>query len=291
MLICFLPRPLGSRPGIRPESAPIILRYYRLIGGARAMGEPCFASWQICPCDASSFRRACAPGRYVSAFSCVVGTARAGGLNDLLNQKDLTPESLARGFADFTFELASPDAGAGGVFTAQMRRLRGLSPIWRPPSWHRRGYTTKLVVVMMSTQTHVVCYVKEAGGFLDYNHRARLASHYHLRRFVGRIAGKVAGDFRSHGGWPLLPLPKRLARLPRHRLRRGIISGAESRGGSKTNHAARQSRQPRGNGGGPVGGSGRDQLTPRSVFVGSRLPDGLPSCRGHGLCQNERRGQ
>ena len=50
---------------------------------------------------------------------------------------------------------------------------------------------------MMSKQTHVVCYVKEAGGFLDYNHRADAHPVVASDGSLEDIASKVAGDFRS----------------------------------------------------------------------------------------------
>jgi hypothetical protein len=59
------------------------------------------------------------------------------------------------------------------------------------------GYTTKLVVVMMSKQTHVVCYVKEAGGFLDYNHRSDAHPVIASDGSLEDIADKVASDFRA----------------------------------------------------------------------------------------------
>ena len=34
-----------------------------------------------------------------------------------------------------------------------------------------KGYTTRLVVVHMEREVHVVCYVNEIKGYLDYNRR------------------------------------------------------------------------------------------------------------------------
>jgi hypothetical protein len=127
---------------------------------------------------------------------CAAATAYAGGLNDLLNQKDLTPEGLARGFADFAFELR-PQVQEPETF---LQRKRGdcadYSKLASTVLTHH-GYATKLVVVMMAKQTHVVCYVKEAGGFLDYNHRADAHPIVASDGSLEDIAGKVAVDFRS----------------------------------------------------------------------------------------------
>ena len=144
----------------------------------------------------SSRHRGCAPGRFVSAWSARWATVGAASLNDLLNQKDLTPEGLARGFADFAFELR-PQVQGPDVF---LQRKRGdcadYSNLASTVLTHH-GYTTKLVVVMMSKQTHVVCYVKEAGGFLDYNHRADAHPVIASDGSLEDIAGKVAGDFHT----------------------------------------------------------------------------------------------
>jgi len=130
------------------------------------------------------------------AFVCAASTARAANLNDLLVQKDLTPEGLAHVIADFSFEL-TPRLQEADSF---LQRKRGDCADFANLAslvLNRRGYTTKLVVVMMSKQTHVVCYIKEAGGFLDYNHRADANPVIASNGSLEDIAGKVAGDFRS----------------------------------------------------------------------------------------------
>jgi Transglutaminase-like domain len=198
MLMCLSSRPLGSRPGNRPDSASILSRYYRLMGVAFAMGRRPASGMENTP-----MRRVLSQARICSwaiclGLLCAVGTVRAGGLNDLLDQKGLTPEGLARGFADFAFELL-PQVQEPETF---LQRKRGdcadYSNLASTVLAHH-GYTTKLVVVMMAKQTHVVCYVKEAGGFLDYNHRADAHPVIPSDGSLEDIAGKVAGDF--HSSW------------------------------------------------------------------------------------------
>jgi hypothetical protein len=117
-------------------------------------------------------------------------------LNELLNQRDLTPEGLAHVIAGFDFDL-TPQVQEPEQF---LRRKRGdcadFSNLASTILSHR-GYTTKMVVVMMSKQTHVVCYVKEAGGFLDFNHRADSHPVIASDGSLEDIADKVARDFRS----------------------------------------------------------------------------------------------
>jgi hypothetical protein len=123
--------------------------------------------------------------------------ARGSAVDALAGQTDLTPEKLLRFFSGFSFELSAEPQdseiflqrkrGDCDDFASLANRLLTL-----------RGYTTKLVVVMMQQQTHVVCYVKEARGFLDFNHRRDERPVVECSGALEDIADKVAGDFRSH---------------------------------------------------------------------------------------------
>ena len=130
------------------------------------------------------------------AMFAMLNVAQACGLSDLVNQKDLTPESLARTFADFSFELA-PQVQEPDAFLQRKRGDCADFSNLASTVLTQHGYTTKMVVVMMAHQTHVVCYVKEAGGFLDYNHRADVHPVIPSDGSLEDIAGKVAGDFHT----------------------------------------------------------------------------------------------
>lgn len=135
------------------------------------------------------------------ALVCLIATgfcaaAHAGAVSILAGQKDLTPESLIRSFADFTFELNAQPQDAETF----LQRKRGDCDDFASLASRlltERGYKTKLVVVMMAQQTHVVCYVKEAGGFLDFNHRSDTQPIIESDGSLEDIAQKVAGDFRK----------------------------------------------------------------------------------------------
>jgi hypothetical protein len=60
-----------------------------------------------------------------------------------------------------------------------------------------RGHLTKLAVVMMESPTHVVCFVQEARGFLDFNRRAEPHPIVATDGSLKDIANKVAEAFRS----------------------------------------------------------------------------------------------
>ena len=114
----------------------------------------------------------------------------------LANRPDITPENLPRFFADFSFELNSRPQDPETF----LRRKRGDCDDFASLANRlliQRGYQTKLVAVMMARQTHVVCYVPKAHGFLDYNHRADVSPVIPCGEALEEIAQKVAEDFRS----------------------------------------------------------------------------------------------
>src|SRR4051812_3332803 len=92
--------------------------------------------------------------------------AHASAIIALEELKDLTPETLIRSFSGFTFEL---NAQLQDAETFLQRRRGDCDDFASLASrlLTERGYKPKLVVVMMERQTHVVCYVPEAHGFLD----------------------------------------------------------------------------------------------------------------------------
>lgn len=122
--------------------------------------------------------------------------AHPGALGALAGQSDLTPENLIRSFAGFTFELSAQPQDAETF----LQRKRGDCDDFASLASRLladRGYKTKLIVVMLEQQTHVVCYVKEAHGFLDFNHRSDAHPIIKSDGSLEDIAQKVAGDFRS----------------------------------------------------------------------------------------------
>jgi len=168
MLCHRSPGTLGSRPGNIPGSSFLLRACYRFFG---FLG--------ICVISSSSVLK-----------------ADASDLANLMNRPVVTPEMVANEVAGFSFEL-TPQLQAPDAF---LQRKRGdcadFANLASLVLTHQ-GYTTKLVVVMMSKQTHVVCFVKEAGGFLDYNHRADPHPVIASDGSLEDIARKVAGDFRS----------------------------------------------------------------------------------------------
>ena len=122
-------------------------------------------------------------------------TAQSGALSILAGQADLTPEKLIRCFSQFTFELSAQPQDAE-TFLQRQRGDCDDFAILASRLLTQRGYTTRLVAVMMAHQTHVVCYVQEARGFLDFNHRAEAHPVRASDGSLEDVAQKVARDFR-----------------------------------------------------------------------------------------------
>jgi len=132
----------------------------------------------------------------LGAILGLCGSARAAELAAIAAQKDLTPESLLRSVAGFEFELGTCPQEPE-VF---LQRRRGDCDDFAQLASQlltKRGYTTKLVVVMMEKETHVVCYVKEAQGFLDFNRRTEPHPVVGSDGSLEDIAQKVADSFQS----------------------------------------------------------------------------------------------
>jgi len=126
----------------------------------------------------------------------MVGSSQGGEFVLLKQDRDLTPQRLLSRVADFAYELGD------GVQDAEtfLRRRRGDCDDFANLADQvltERGWQAKLVVVMMEGQTHVVCYVREAPGFLDFNRRALPDPIVLSDGSLEDIAEKVAASFRS----------------------------------------------------------------------------------------------
>jgi len=138
-------------------------------------------------------------GKFLSllAFSLVASNPAHGlSLQELRDDPDLTPEGLMAYFRDFSFklgeELQDPE-----VFLATRSGDCDDFASLAAALLTERQYTTQLVAVFMEGQTHVVCYVQEVQGYLDYNRRGQSAPLQVTDGKLEDIADKVAAYFRT----------------------------------------------------------------------------------------------
>lgn len=108
----------------------------------------------------------------------------------------LTPESLLRQFRDFRFELRDK-VQEPAVFLKRQAGDCDDFATFASDLLTEKGFSTKLVVVFMAKEIHVVCYVAEANAYLDFNNRGNASPLVPTDGTVSDIAEKVARSFES----------------------------------------------------------------------------------------------
>jgi hypothetical protein len=126
------------------------------------------------------------------------GTERteAASLDQLRRLPNLTPELLARRFARFAFQFQA----AVQEPEEFLRRRAGDCDdfaILAAMLLRERGYTPRLIAVRMPAEVHVVCYISEIGGYLDYNLRNARHPVVPSPPALDEIAHRVAAAFRQ----------------------------------------------------------------------------------------------
>jgi hypothetical protein len=121
---------------------------------------------------------------------------RAVTLEQLHNDATLTPHTFSRHFSKFRFvfraDVQKPEeflsSGAGDCDDYSTLADSELTA---------RGYKTRLVSVRLQNVVHVVCYVAEANGYLDYNLRAKGTGLVSCGPSLNEIADSVAKSMGS----------------------------------------------------------------------------------------------
>lgn len=119
-------------------------------------------------------------------------------LNELRGDAKLTPESLARRFANFKFKLFDQVQPREVFLSTQTGDCDDFATL-AADVLREKGYSTRLIAVFMEKQAHVVCYVKETGAYLDYNNRGKAVPLVSTDGHLSDVADKVAKSF--HAAW------------------------------------------------------------------------------------------
>jgi hypothetical protein len=117
-------------------------------------------------------------------------------VEQLRNDPCLTPERFGQYFRDFEFKLGAARQTPQTFLAAKAGDCDDFSCLAAELLREKR-YTTKLVAVFMNGQTHVVCYVEEVRGYLDYNLRKERSAVQSTSGKLEDIADKVAAYFRT----------------------------------------------------------------------------------------------
>lgn len=123
------------------------------------------------------------------------GAARAVTLAELRAEPNLTPERLMAHFANFKFELGRKVRPPETFLANQSGDCDDFATL-AADLLREKGYSTRLVVVYMPHDVHVVCYVAETNSYLDYNRRKQASPLVKCKGELEAIAASVAQYFR-----------------------------------------------------------------------------------------------
>lgn len=108
-----------------------------------------------------------------------------------------TPEQFARKFSQFKFcfhsEVQDPK-----VFLATRSGDCDDFAILAADTLAKSGYATRLFAVRMKGETHVVCYIPQIKGYLDYNNRASANPIVYCENSHASVANNVAKSFNRN---------------------------------------------------------------------------------------------
>jgi len=135
-----------------------------------------------------TFRRKYSKLALLAAIACLTGSSNAE-----------TPEHFAHRFANFKFEFHA-EVQDPLVFLKTKKGDCDDFATLADDALTREGYTTHLIAIRMPGETHVVLYVDEAHGYLDYNYRSAKHPCLSSDGSLKHIATQVAASF--HLPWP-----------------------------------------------------------------------------------------
>ncbi len=109
----------------------------------------------------------------------------------------LTPDRFIRYFADFRFKLSERRQAPEEFLASRSGDCDDFACL-AAEILREKKYTTRLIAVFMSQQTHVVCYVDEIHGYLDFNRRGERCPVQAAGAKLEEVAEKVAAYFRTN---------------------------------------------------------------------------------------------
>ena len=123
---------------------------------------------------------------------------RALTVEELRASPNLTPEKFSSLFANFKFVFRANVQKPAEFLASQSGDCDDFSTL-AAAELAARGYSPRLIAVRMKKEVHVVCYIDEARGYLDYNLRAK-GGLVPCRADLAQIADSVAKSFKC-GPW------------------------------------------------------------------------------------------
>jgi hypothetical protein len=124
----------------------------------------------------------------------LVPSANALTMRQLKSMPNMTPDKLARCFADFEFKFHEEVQDHDVFLRTKSGDCDDFATV-AAEVLERDGYTPRMIAIRMKGETHVVCYVEEAHGYLDYNTRKERNPIVPCSPDITVIAHKVADSF------------------------------------------------------------------------------------------------
>ncbi len=133
---------------------------------------------------------------YVSSLLTFSVDSGALTLEELRADPSVTPSTILGRFSAFRFEFGSTVRKPEEFLAARAGDCDDFATLAAEILSHR-GYHTHLVSVRTGTVAHVVCYVEEVGGYLDYNLRAKAVGIVRCEPTLVGVADSVARSLDS----------------------------------------------------------------------------------------------
>ena len=121
---------------------------------------------------------------------------RALTLEQLRSDATITPQTFARHFSKFRFVFRANVQTPEQFLASEAGDCDDYSTL-AAAELAARGYQTRLISVRMPNEVHVVCFVSEANGYLDYNKRAKGTGVVTCGADLASIADSVGKSFNS----------------------------------------------------------------------------------------------
>lgn len=135
----------------------------------------------------------------LTLFSCAVLSqveTRALTVDQLRNDATLTPQTFARHFSKFRFVFRADVQSPERFLASEAGDCDDYSTL-AAAELAARGYNPRLISVRMQKDVHVVCFVPEANGYLDFNKRAKGNGLVTCGPELASIADSVAKSFKA----------------------------------------------------------------------------------------------
>jgi hypothetical protein len=142
-------------------------------------------------------RFACLESARALLLMLLLSPAQALDITEIRKAEKLTPQRFARFFANFTYqfhdEVQDPE-----VFLSSESGDCDDFAILAAQLLAEKGYHTRLVAVRMPGNVHVVCYVTEIKGYLDFNNRIYARKTVSCGNSIEEIARHVSKSFGAN---------------------------------------------------------------------------------------------